>query len=124
MQKSAEKTAAQNFCAAVLYVGLVLTKDIIRVNVQYFTGLRDRVYRDDLLYESNRPTTTVTGRELSLIHILFRPAIAWLEKLPQKVAFWLALVLGIMIAADYLVMMIYGGVVGHFPEYWSIRFGR
>lgn len=71
------------------------------------------------------PTTIgfTTGITL-LMHFVFRPAIVWLENLPQKVAFWLALVLGIMIAADYLVMMIYGGVVGHFPEYWSIRFGR
>ncbi len=62
-EKARKKPRREIFRAAVLYVGLVLTKDIIRVNVQYFTGLRDRVYRDDLFYESNRPTTTVTGRE-------------------------------------------------------------
>ena len=61
-EKARKKPRREIFRAAVLYVGLVLTKDIIRVNVQYFTGLRDRVYRDDLLYESNRPTTTVTAR--------------------------------------------------------------
>ena len=50
-EKARKKPRREIFRAAVLYVGLVLTKDIIRVNVQYFTGLRDRVYRDDLLYE-------------------------------------------------------------------------
>ena len=71
------------------------------------------------------PTTFgfTTGITL-LMHFVFRPVVAFFERLPRKLCFWLALIFGVLIAADYCIMI--GGmlVTGHFPDYWSIRFGK
>ena len=71
------------------------------------------------------PTTFgfTTGITL-LMHFVFRPVVAFFERLPRKLCFWLALIFGVLIAADYCIMI--GGmlVTGHFPNYWSIRFGK
>ena len=57
-----------------------------------------------------------------LMHFIFRPALRFFESIPQKVSFYIALILGILIAADWCVMIGSAVVYGHFPDYWSIRF--
>lgn len=57
-----------------------------------------------------------------LMHFVFRPALRFFESIPQKVSFYIALILGILIAADWCIMIGSAVVYGHFPDYWSVRF--
>ena len=56
------------------------------------------------------PTTFgfTTGITL-LMHFVFRPVVAFFERLPRKLCFWLALIFGVLIAADYCIMI--GGML-------------
>lgn len=71
------------------------------------------------------PTTFgfATGITL-LMEFIFRPALFALEKIPAKVSFRLAVAFGILIAADYAIMIGTAVVTGHFPSYWSICFRK
>ena len=51
----------------------------------------------------------------------FPHAVKLIDKIPDKTAFILALVLGILIAADWLLMIISGLINGKFPDYWAIK---
>ncbi len=69
------------------------------------------------------PTTFgfTTGITL-LMQFVFRPFVRRVERIPQKTAFRLALVFGILIAADWLIMLGTGLFTNSLPNYWEIVF--
>ena len=73
-------------------------------------------------YTSLPTTIAFTAGIFLLMQFAFPHAVKLIDKIPDKTAFILALVLGILIAADWLLMIISGLINGKFPDYWAIKF--
>lgn len=73
-------------------------------------------------YTSIPTTAAFTAGIFLLMQFAFPRALRLLDKIPDKAAFVLALVSGVLIAADYCVMIGTMLVRGYFPNYWAIRF--
>ncbi len=71
-------------------------------------------------YTSIPTTTAFTLGIIILMECVFPVAVKMINKIHSKVRFYIALILGIFIIADYLILLITGAVTGSFPNYWSI----
>ena len=72
-------------------------------------------------YTSIPTTAAFTAGIFFLMQFAFPRAVKLIDRIPDRTAFLLALVLGVLIAADWLIMIASGLVNGSFPEYWSFK---
>ena len=72
-------------------------------------------------YTSIPTTAAFTAGIFLLMQFVFPRAVKLIDRIPDRTAFLLALVLGVLIAADWLIMIVSGLVNGSFPEYWSFK---
>lgn len=127
-----ERTAKNHILRGVIYCALMfvlilfgemgmgmLFEKVFGVKAWNYTSIPLHITR----YTSIPTTLAFTAGIFLLMQFAFPHAVKLIDKIPDKTAFVLALVLGILIAADWLIMIISGLVNGKFPDYWSIRFG-
>lgn len=74
-------------------------------------------------YTSIPTTAAFTAGIFLLMQFVFPRVVKLIDRIPDRTAFLLALVLGVLIAADWLIMIVSGLVNGSFPEYWSFKIG-
>ena len=72
-------------------------------------------------YTSIPTTAAFTAGIFLLMQFVFPRVVKLIDRIPDRTAFLLALVLGVLIAADWLIMIVSGLVNGSFPEYWSFK---
>lgn len=74
-------------------------------------------------YTSIPTTAAFTAGIFLLMQFVFPRVVKLIDRIPDRTAFLLALVLGVLIASDWLIMIVSGLVNGSFPEYWSFKIG-
>lgn len=100
-------------------VGLAFEK-LFGIQAWNYTNIPLHVTR----YTSIPTTAGFTAMIYTVMEFIFPRLTDLFDKIPEKIAVRIAVVLGAMIAADYLVMLISGAVTGSFPSYWRIELPR
>lgn len=126
-----ERTARNHILRGVVYCTLLFSLILfgemgVGLLFEYAFGVRAWNYTNIPLhitqYTSIPTTAAFTAGIFLLMQFAFPRALRLLDKIPDKTAFVLALVFGVLIAADYCIMIGTMLVKGYFPDYWAIRF--
>lgn len=125
-----EKTAKNHILRGVIYcaimfllilfgemgMGLFFEK-VFGVKGWNYTGIPLHITR----YTSIPTTLGFTAGIFLLMQFAFPQAVKLIDKIPDRAAQVLAIVIGVLLAADWLIMFFSGMIYGKFPEYWSVH---